>query len=341
MPAGIGDAESAPPATGLTSSPGVVVDLVCLATTLPDCLMKGVLKRLEHPVWRALLALLVLVAGYWVGGLIRQSGSDPQFGRVESSVDNRPAMDRLPQDDLKGSARAPLDSDGSVRLSRAQWSKLIRNPQLVNVSLLDCLPEIRPANGGVGEFLGGISTTRIVSGPFTSRPAKPELYGQANVFGWSEEQTERVCRLLLDYGRLLADAEKKGAFIDYPEPGRIRFDFSASRAERNELTERLKSQLIQVLGERDAERFERLSRMEGLAKALPDDYVISAKIVGRSLEIEAPGLPVPGIHVEQDAPINIHASSISFMDRRIHHLGLSIDWSHLDPRSEPAPSSQR
>lgn len=303
--------------------------------------MKGVLKRLNHPVWQALLALLVLVAGYWVGGLLRTSGSDPQSGRVESSVDKRPAMDRRSTDEQKRSTRTPHDSDASVRLSRAQWSKLIRDPRLVNVSLLDCLPEIRPANGGVGEFLGGIATTRIVSGSFTSSLPKPELYEHADFFGWSEEQTERVCRLLLDYGRLLADAEKKGAFVDYPEPGRIRFDFSASRAERNELTERLKSQLIQVLGERDAERFERLSRMEGLAKALPDDFVISAKIVGRSLDIEARGLPVPGIYVERDAPINIHAFTISFMDRRIHHLGLSIDWSHLDPRSQPAPSSQQ
>ncbi|OYV04344.1 MAG: hypothetical protein CFE26_17400 [Verrucomicrobiales bacterium VVV1] len=211
----------------------------------------------------------------------------------------------------------------------------------MDVSLLDCLPEISQVIGGAGEFLGGISTTSIGSGTFTSSLPKPDLYGQTNVFGWSEQQTERVRMLLLDYGSLLANAEKKGAFVDYPEPGRIRFDFSASRAERNELTERLKSQLIQVLGERDAERFERLSRMEGLGKALPDDYVISAKIVGRSLDIEAPGLPVPGIYVEPNEPIHVHASSISNMDRRIHHLGLSIDWSHLDPRSEPATSSQR
>lgn len=303
--------------------------------------MKGVLMRLKHPVWRSFLALLVLVAGYWVGGFIRQSGSAPQSGRVESSVDNRPAMDRLPQNNLKRLARAPLDSDGSVRLSRAQWSKLIRDPRLVNVSLLDCLPDIRPTNEGFGEFLGGISTTGVGSGSFTSGRPKPELYGQANLFGWSEEQTERVRKLLLDYGRLLANAEKKAAYIDYPGPGRIRFDFSASRAERNELTERLKSQLIEVLGERDAERFERLSGMEGLAKSLPDDYVISAKITGKSLDIEAPGLPVPGIYVDRDAPINIQASSISYMDRRIRHLGLSIDWRHLDPRSEPAPSGQR
>ena len=313
--------------------------------------MRGVPKRSKHPVWRALSVLLVLAAGCWVGGLLRISGSDPKSARVESSVDNRPAMVRPSQDERKRSSRTQLDSDDVVRLSRAQWSKLIRNPQLVNVSLLDCLPEIRPANGGMGDFIGGISTTSSVSGTFssstsigsvtfTSGLSKPELYGQANVFGWSEEQTERVRMILLDYGRLLADAEKKGAFVDYPEPGRIRFDFSASRAEREELTGRLKSQMLEVLGERDAKRFERLSRMDGLARALPDDYVISAKVVGRSLEIEAPGLPVPGIYVEPNKPIPGQAFSISYMDRRIHHLGLPIDWSYLDPRSEPAPSSR-
>lgn len=303
--------------------------------------MKGVPKRLKHPAWRALSVLLVFVAGYWVGGILRQSGSDARSSRVENSVDEKSTMNHRSTDERKRSTRAPLESDDFIQLSRARWSKLIRNPQLVNVSLLDCLPEIRPANGGVGEFLGGIATTRIVSGGFTRSLPKPELYDHANFFGWSEEQTERVCGLLLDYGRLLADAEKKGALVDYPEPGRIRFDFSASRAERNQLTERLKSQLVQVLGERDAERFERLSRMEGLGRALPDDYVIRSKITGRSLDIEAPGLPVPGIYVQPNEPIHINASSISYMDRRIRHLGLSIDWLRLDPRSEPAPSNQR
>jgi hypothetical protein len=154
--------------------------------------MKGVSKRLNHPVWRTLLALLVLVAGYWVGGFLRTSGSDPQSGRVESPGNKRPAMDRRSTDEQKRSTRTPQDSDDSVRLSRAQWSKLIRDPRLVNVSLLDCLPEIRPANGGVGEFLGGISTTRIVSGSFTSSLPKPELYKHADFFGWSEEQWSLV-----------------------------------------------------------------------------------------------------------------------------------------------------
>lgn len=202
-----------------------------------------------------------------------------------------------------------------IGFSSQQWSKFVRNPALFRVTLVEFLPDTEdPVEEG--------------DAPWGSSSGI-ELEQVAGLLGWDEVRKEKVKDELLAFGRDLAEAEKKGAQIEYPEVGVIRFDLSSSNAERQALFAKLGISLTRVLGEEEAGRFSRISGIEGLASDLSDHYQITARYDGNDLRVEAPGVVEQVESRKPATPDHFSAARMRGFDRRVRHLGLEIDWSRL------------
>jgi hypothetical protein len=266
------------------------------------------------------LAVGALVAGVCTGQIFRQGGHE---SRENASHDS--TSEQISVEDVQsiGSGRKPRPRrtvDDGIFFSRKQWSQLVRNPGLGKIAMADYLDATKQLEDKV-PILGDIP---VIGRLFVDKAAN-DLAAQEEFFGWDVRQTQDVRAALIRFGEDLAAAEKTGVRVEYPVGGGARIDFSASQAQRVEIAEKLKRELAEALGERDAERFAVLSRMEGLTGDLPE----SIDIVGPDLEVI--------IYTDPDAPDDktILPDVSSSIIKRIRHLDLRSDWKRATQATLP------
>lgn len=279
---------------------------------------KDLLKRCSLP-------LLALGLGLLLGGLLGRSSArgvrEGDTAEPESHESVRPAH---PGDaSSRTKARTASLDQKTIRFSRSQWSKLVRQPRDFAIGLAGILPVLGP--GELPEAHPSIN--RIFLGD-----PHPDLRELGQLFGWDPSVREKVRRSLTDFGRALTDAEKSAARIEYPEPGRIRFDFSEASAARETAAKQLEQQLLGLLGEKDAARFTAITNLEGPSTGFNDHYDITATYDGNELRILAPGV-MESVEVHDSiGPENFDRSIIEGnFDARILHLTGRVDWSRLNP----------
>lgn len=277
---------------------------------------------------RAIAAVGALLAGMWLGSFLRNRDAVRSASESEISIGSQ-GFSHLanPVEDVRRS-RPRRQSDGGVTFSRAQWSKLLRNPGLGKVDITECLDATKQLEQRIPVVVDIPVIGRLFDGQISP---SPDLQRQAEFFGWDERQTRRVRKALVDFGDQLAEAEKFGVVANYPESGGVRFDFSASEEARKEIARKLQQDLAGILGEKDADRFAILSMMDGLARELPSVYEIEQPLLG------------PIAYHDPDAPDEdeiIYDSSASGgkswhdgLDRRFQHLGVDIEWNRLLPKT--------
>lgn len=222
-----------------------------------------------------------------------------------------------------GSGRKPRPRrtvDDGISFSRKQWSQLIRNPGLGKIAMADYLDATKQLEDKV-PVLGDIP---VIGRLFVGKAAN-DLAAQAEFFGWDESRTRDVRAALIHFGDDLASAEKTGVRVEYPVGGGVRIDFSASQAQRVEIAAKLKRELAETLGAKDAERFTVLSRMEGLAGDLAQNIEI---VISNFEEIN---------YTDPDAPDD--NTNLPPMDtpiiKRIRHLDLRSDWKRATQATLP------
>jgi hypothetical protein len=166
-------------------------------------------------------------------------------------------------------ARPPRVAPDSLSFSRHQWSKMLRHKESFCVPLGSYLP-VGDGTDAVPIF----DDIPILARLFRAFMPK-DLKNAADLFGWDEKQLDDVVAATAKFARELAAAEKNGARIDYPNGGGLRFDFSACQPAREAAVAQFKRALDRAVGTRDAVRFGLLSKLDGLAAPLPDQYEIT------------------------------------------------------------------
>lgn len=275
--------------------------------------------RSESPslLRRAGLPVVALLVGIGCGWGFREAAAARILPMTESSANPSDVASTETSGGNHTEASLKKAREPRIGFSSQQWSKFVRNPALFRVSLVEFLP-------------GAEEPVEEGDAAWGSSP-EIEIEQVAELLGWDEIRKEKVKGMLLALGHELAETEKKGALIDYPEAGVIRFDLSASHAERQALFAKFGTSLAQALGEEDAARFSRISGIEGLASGLNDHYEITARYDADDLRIEAPGV-MEQVESRKSAtaiPEHFSAERMHGFDRRIRHLGIEIDWSRL------------
>lgn len=270
---------------------------------------------------------MALLLGAACGWLLREVAEAPAAGGAAPPVGEDRGDGSL-SPEASGRKARPRDlRDESVGLSPRQWSMFVRSPSFFRVPLADCLPPSSEV-----PVLGDIP---LVAELFSSPGL--DLTRLADLLGWDDPRTSEVRDALLAFGRDLAAAETQGARIEYPEPGVIRFELSASRVAREAEFAKLGNALKVILGEKDAGRF---GRIAGLGRELTDTYEITARYDGEQLRIEAPGV-IERVMLKLPATPDLFGpETMEGFDRRVRHLGLEIDWSRLALEPDSAGGSR-
>ena len=273
---------------------------------------------------------LALAAGFFLGGLLAHPrvGPGPEVSGHTSPKSSKHTGDSTPERRPSKTQRNAAD-EADFSLSPLQWSRFVRKPADFAVRMEDCLPvfgydELPPGHPAV------IRT--VLGSPHAAMERMVDL--QAELFGWEREKVWTIRTALLDFGKEIAEAERSGARIDYPEPGLIRFDLTQAREARAVAAANLKKRLEELAG-KDAERLIQLMNVEGISRKITDHYDITAREDGGDLRITGSGVTdlIPNserIGAEDFAPEKIQGR----FDGRVLHLLNGVDWSRLNPATE-------
>ncbi len=266
------------------------------------------------------LAVGALIAGVCIGQLFRNEtrGERGTTARTSDSAEISPLDPREITNARSQRPRRLIDE--GISFSRKQWSQLVRNPNLGKIAIADYLDATKQLEDRI-PIVGDIP----LIGRLFESPAKNDLATQTAFFGWDERRTRGVRAALIRFGDDLTAAEKTGARVEYPDGG-VQIDFSDCQSQRAEIAAKLNRELVEALGERDAERFASLSRMDGLARELPEN-----------IDIVGPDFGVI-IYTDPDAPDDktILPDLSSSITNRIRHLDQDIDWKRSIEPTLPA-----
>lgn len=170
----------------------------------------------------------------------------------------------------------------------------------------------------------------------------PNLDGPAELYAWDDEKKRRMVSTIRDFGSDLAEVEKSGARLEYPEHGHARIDFSACQQEREKLFGDLKARIEKILGPEDAERLMILSGMQGLATPLLPYQDVKMSRGRNSLSFEMTG--VGSVHMNLEGrrhPITMKMVQGGSTFDRIRHLGFELDAGRLLPADQSVTPEAR
>lgn len=290
--------------------------------------MLGSRRHLSHGPARGGLAL---AAGFLLGALLASPRLDPQIqeNAQATQVGSPPGTHSAPKTRASKSRRSTPANDASFTLSPLQWSRFARRPADFAVNMNDCLPvfgyeELPPDHPA--------AIRNLMGQPHAAMERMVDL--QAELFGWEREKVWKIRTALLDFGKELADAEVRGARIDYPAPGVIRFDLTSARPARTAAAAHLKTRL-EELGGKDAARLIRMMNVEGISREMPDHYDITAREQGDALRISGSGASELISAGERLGAEDFTAARLQGrFDARVLHLLKAVDWSRLNPSTE-------
>lgn len=271
-------------------------------------------RMMPGKTFNLLPRMLVAAGALGLGMLAGRFSLPVPGGRGVVPVEENPLESPSPGIEGKEEGRLapnPRETASNVTFSRLQWSKLMSNAGIFKVPLLRCLTD--PTTHGSG----------------SGKPSL-DLYAQAYFLGWDEQRKNRVQSELQVFGTHLAEAEKQGTIVTYPATGGVRFDFSASQHQREQILSTLKTRLAEILGKMDAERFGLLSGLPGLNGELPAVDVIQTRFITGS-----PG-PQSTISPFGRKDYDFSEMNDAYVGQRYGHTGIKVDWNRVSPE---APTS--
>ncbi len=130
-----------------------------------------------------------------------------------------------------------------------QWSRISADPDAWKLSPLDCLPSAIPVFGDIP----------IVSRLFEADQSGPSLAEHGELFGWDETVKSRVRDEMFRCASSLAKIRGPSAAVSFPREGVVRLDYSTGHDEERAAVSLLKQRLGEILGSREAEKFELLT----------------------------------------------------------------------------------
>ena len=258
---------------------------------------------------RIITAVAALAAGCVVGYLVRPAESaDSKIHKSDSALlksGNSTTDTGASRPDLR--VHRQREESDFITFSAQQWSILMRHRELLSLPVTDCFkkPDAQVSRNilTIDELL-------------ENEEQNLNLKGLPAFFGWDEKTTQKIRNALSEFGDNLMSAEVRDASVSYPEDGAVLFNFSDSHEKREALSDQLQSELKEILGERDAERFIMVSQMEGLATPLKGTLRFKGDVVF---------VNTFGSNGTQRQP------PLSEIDRRFRHLFDKIDWSRIKP----------
>lgn len=277
------------------------------------------------------VTLLAAGAGFGVGRMTNGTGTAKAGTAVPNSgTPSQHDGEPLHRGDAGGVSRtrAPRLRQGEglmVRLSLKQWRMIQDEPGLLTIHLGQCLKgkrKIEVPLGGKDDFgIVGVMLEWVEGGP--------DLTKAAEFFGWDETRAEKLEACIMRYAAGLRDVEQKNEQADYLGGGKMVFRFPGTEDGKQQMLERLRNEISEAIGWRDADRLWEFSGMENMwgrteiraSVSISDGYV-SVKLADDG-EVIFPLKNAPkGMFTKV---VEHHVGEWG----RVSHLEHQIDWDRL------------